>query len=372
MRLPTPAPVARSASTRAAVTLAAFAGLTVAAVAQGAPRAAELEGAVYLLAPNSQITRFEEYDRPNMEAALARLAPGLRLVVQSADNSPSRQLEQAQAAITEGARAILLAPPVANQAQSVVVAAHEAGIPVINFAYAAENADVDYYVTVPFEPIGVKVAEFVVQDLANRPKPLKLALVTGDPSFFFDREINKGWDKVLQPLIDAGEVQIVCRNDNLELSEENARVAVEGCIEQAGDGIDAVLVHNDSSANGALAALSAQGLLGKIKVYGGYDSQAGTIQHLLAGNLRNNMVPPYKAMAESAIALVVGILTDDPARESLVNGTYDNGLKAVPTVFNENVFITAENVQSELIDTGLLTKDEVCAGPAVGAPPCAD
>jgi D-xylose transport system substrate-binding protein len=358
------------ASRRMSGTLALFASVVMVAGFASAEDAKDLTGKIYLLTPNAQITRFDAYDAPAMKEAIGRYAPGLELVIQSADNDPARQLEQAQAAITEGAKAILLAPPVPNQSQSVVGVADEAGIPVIGYAYNSDNSDIDYYVTVPFKPIGVATAKYVVDDLKDAEKPIRVALIEGDPSFFFDREQVAGMNEVFEPLVAAGEVEIVCRNDNLLLSEENARIATEGCIEQAGGDLDAIVVHNDSSANGVIAALAAQDLLGKIKIYGGYDSQAGTIQHLLAGNIENDMVPPYAAMADTAIQLVVALLTASGEEKTLVNGSYDNGFKPVPTVFNENVFITRDNVKSELIDKGILTLEEVCAGPALESELC--
>ncbi len=332
--------------------------------------ASNLSGTIFFLTPNAQVTRFESYDKPGLEEALRKYAPNLQLVVLSADNDPSRQLEQAQSAVTEGAKAIILAPAVPNQSQSIVQVAHDANIPVVGYAYNSDNSDIDYYVTVPFEPIGEAVANYAVKTLGDSKKPLRLGLITGDPSLFFDREIVDGTDKVLNPLVEQGKVEIVCKSDNLQLSEENARVAADGCLQQAGDDIDAILVHNDSSANGVIASLSAQGLLGKVKVFGGYDSQAGTIQHLLAGNIENDMVPPYHAMADSAIRLIVALLEKNGGEKKMVNGTYSNGMKEVPAIFNENVFITRENVQAELIDKGILTRQEVCAGPAINTAFC--
>lgn len=332
--------------------------------------AADLTGKVYFLTPNSQVTRFDSYDTPNIQEALKKYAPGLELVTQSADNDPSRQLQQAQAAVTQSAKAIIMAPPVPDQSQSVVAAAHAANIPVIDFAYASTNSEIDYYVTVPFEPIGEQVAKFALEKMKDNPKPLRIAEITGDPSFFFDTEIRKGTDKVLDPLVQSGEVEVVCKNDNLQLSADNARLALEGCLQRAGGDIDAVLVHNDSSANGVLAALSAQNLLGKVKVFGGYDAQPGVVQHLLAGNIENTMVPPYKAMADATARLIVAKLTGDGSDKELATGTYETGIKQVPTVYNENVFITAENVGKELIDTGLLKKSDVCAGPALSSDFC--
>lgn len=332
---------------------------------------ANLSGKIYLLTPNSQITRFDAYDGPGMREALKKYAPNLELVIQSADNDPARQLEQANAAITDGAKAIILAPAVPNQSQSIVQVAHDAKIPVIGYAFNSDNSDIDYYVTVPFEPIGEDVAKYALGELAKlNKKTVRIGLITGDPSYFFDREIVSGTDKVLKPEIDAGKVEVVCKTDNLQLSEENARVATEGCIEQAGGDLDAILVHNDSSANGVIAALSAQNLLGKIKVFGGYDSQAGTIQHLLAGNIENDMVPPYEKMADTAIKLSVALLTKSGEEKSMVNGEYDNGFKKVPAIFNQNVFITRDNVKAELIDKNILSLKDVCAGPATDASLC--
>ncbi|MDX8482562.1 substrate-binding domain-containing protein [Mesorhizobium sp. VK24D] len=349
---------------------ACLAFATMAPVAQ-AQDASKLEGTIYFLTPNSQITRFEAYDKPGMEEALKQYAPNLKLVVLSADNDPSKQLEQAQAAVTQGAKAILLAPAVPNQSQAIVQVAHDASIPVVGYAYNSDNSDIDYYVTVPFEPIGEGVANFAIKSLGDSKKPLRIGLITGDPSFFFDREIVSGTEKVLKPLVDQGKVEIVCKTDNLLLSEENARVATDGCLQQAGGDVDAILVHNDSSANGTIASLSAQNLLGKVKVFGGYDSQAGTIQHLLSGGIENDMVPPYHAMADSAVRLIVALLEKTGDEKKMVNGTYKNGMKDVPAIFNENVFITRDNVKAELIDKGILTREEVCAGPAVSAAFCA-
>lgn len=350
--------------------MAAAAALGVSAVSSSAFAQSAASGKVYLLSPNAQVTRFEEYDKPGMLAAIEKYAPGLELVVLSADNDPAKQLEQAQAAITEGAKAIILAPAVPNQSQAIVQAGHDAGIPVIGYAYNSDNSDIDYYVTVPFRPIGVETAKYAVETLKDLEKPIRLGLIEGDPSFFFDREIADGMNEVLAPLVEAGEVEIICKTDNLLLSSENALVATQGCIEQAGGDVDAFLVHNDSSAMGVIAALTAQELNGKVKVFGGYDSEAGAIQQLLLGNLENDMVPPYAGMADTAIKLIVALLDGTGEEKDMVNGVYANGMKDVPTLFNANVFITRDNVQAELIDTGILTKEEICTGDAAKVALC--
>lgn len=362
----------------AAVVVAATA-ISLAACTTGTPDegagtttdAGDLIGKVFFLTPNSQITRFESYDKPAMEEALAKIAPGLELVVQSADNDPLQQLQQAQSAITQGAVAIIMAPPVPNQSQAVVEVAHAAGVPVIDYAYASTESSIDAYVTVPFRSIGTDVANLFVDEMVGKDtKPVRIAEITGDPSFFFDQEIKAGTDEVLDPLVASGDVEVVCTNDNLELSTDNARTAMEGCLSQSPD-IDAVLVHNDSSALGVVAALSAQNLLGTIPVYGGYDGESGIVQQVLAGNVRNTMVPPYSVMASKAAQLAVALaVKDTAAAEALYTGTYDTGTTEVPAIYNENVLITADNVGTDLVDTGILTKEEACGGVAATSTYC--
>jgi D-xylose transport system substrate-binding protein len=164
---------------------------------------------------------------------------------------------------------------------------------------------------------------------------------------------------------------VVCKGDSLDYATNNARRAMEQCLTKVGGNVDAVLATNDSTANGVIAALSNDGLTGKVKVFGGYDAEPSAIQHLLAGNLSTDMRPPYDKMGAAAIQILIAQLKGEKPSSDLVNGVYDNKKIQVPTAYIPNVLITADNVQETLIDPGILTREDLCSsGPAVRSDFC--
>jgi D-xylose transport system substrate-binding protein len=328
--------------------------------------AADLSGTIAFLTPSQAVVRWTQFDLPGMEEALAELAPDMDIKVYNAQDDATKQVQQAEAAITSGAKAIILTAVDPDQTAAITSKAKDAGIPIIAYAHEANNSDPDYYVTVPFEQIGEESATQLVDAMQPDQNDIRLAKIYGDPAFFFYSEQAKGHDKVLDPYIDDGAIDVVCEADSIAYDTNNARRAMEQCLTQVGDKVDAVLVTNDSTANGVIAALSNAGLLGKVKIFGGYDAEAGTIQHLLAGNISTDMRPPYEEMGNAAVEILVDELTGEEPPKSLVNGTYDNKKSDIPTAYLPNVLITADNVQQTLIDPGILTKKELCtSGPAV-------
>ncbi|MFI7067490.1 substrate-binding domain-containing protein [Kribbella sp. NPDC050124] len=333
--------------------------------------AKQLSGTIAFLAPNQTVVRWSQFDLPAMKKSLGSLAPGMDIKLYNAQDDATKQVQQAEAAITGGAKAIIMTAADPDQTAAITAKAHDAGIPIVAYAHEANNSDPDYYVTVPFEQIGAESAKALVTTMKPRQQKIRLAKIYGDPAFFFYSEQAKGHDKVLKQYVDAGDINVVCEADSIGYDTSNARRAMEQCLTRVGDKVDAVLVTNDSTANGVIAALANDGLAGKVKVFGGYDAEAGTIQQLLAGNISTDMRPPYDKMGNAAIEILVAELTGKKPDSALVNGTYNNKKKDVPTAFLPNVLITPDNIQQTLIDPGILSRKELCSGgPAVATSFC--
>jgi D-xylose transport system substrate-binding protein len=330
----------------------------------------QLKGTVAFLTPNQTVVRWSKYDQPAMEAKLKELAPDLKIQTYNAQDDSTKQVQQAEAAITKGAKAIVMAAVDPDQTAAITAKAKDAGIPVIAYAHEANNSDPDYYVTVPFEQIGEESAKELVDQLKPEQNKIRLAKIYGDPQFFFYSEQEKGHNKILDPLIKSGAIDEVCKADSAKYDADNARKAMEQCLTKVGDKVDAVLVTNDSTANGVIAALSNDGLAGKVKVFGGYDAESGTIQQLLAGNISTDMRPPYEKMGAAAMEIVVDELTGEKPSKELVNGTYDNKKKDIPTAYLPNILVTPQNIEETLVKPGILTKDDICGGPALKSDYC--
>ena len=349
-----------------------LAGCTTGPAPTTTTSAAELSGEIAFLTPSQVVVRWTAYDLPPMETTLKTLAPEMTIKVYNAQEDANRQVQQAEAAITAGSKGIILTAVDPDQTAAITAKAKQAGIPLIAYAHEANGSDPDYYVTVPFEQIGEESAQQLVKAMSPAPsKKLRLAKIYGDPKFFFYTEQAKGHDKILNPLIDSGAIEVVCKGDSIDYATNNARRAMEQCLTKVGGDLDAVLVTNDSTANGVLASLANDGLTGKVKVFGGYDAEPSAIQQLLVGNLSTDMRPPYDKMGAAAVQVLIAQLKGEKPSSDLVNGVYDNKKIQVPTAYIPNVLITADNVQETLIDPGILTREDLCSsGPAVKSDFC--
>lgn len=344
--------------TRKTTALVAMATLTA-----GLASAQELSGPIYALVPNSTTSRWAQFDIPNWTAALAAQAPGTELRVLNANGDMQTQIAQAESALASGAAGIILVAVDPPRSASILAKAEADGVPVVTYAQDPGPGPVTYHVSVPFADIGEKQAEYMVANLPEE-KPVKLALMLGDPKFAFYTEQMRGFDKYLQPFIADGRVEIVCRADAMGWLASNAQRNMEQCLTKTNNDVDGVVVMNDDQGGGVIAALAAQDLAGVVPVYGGYDATLEGIQRVLAGWQAADMSPPYKGMAEAAVTLMLSAARGEEAPEGLVNGTWDNGFTegGVPARLEPNVFISSDNIQETVIGAGLYTKEQLCSG----------
>jgi D-xylose transport system substrate-binding protein len=322
-----------------------------------------VEGTIYLLVPSSKISRYVKFEVPNMTAALAHYAPNAKLEVLNANDQVSEQVAQVDAAIANGAAGIILISVDPNQSGGMLAKADADGIPVVTFAQDVGKGPVRYHVTVPFLDIGQAQGQYMVDHLPEA-RPVRMAYMLGDPKFAFYVEQMKGVDAIVDPKVADGTVEIVCRADALLWVPANAQRNMEQCLTQTDNGVDGVFIMNDDTGSGVMAALSAQGLEGKVTIYGGYDATLEAVQRVMVGWQAATMSPPYKAMDEKAILLILSAIAGTEPPAGIVNGSWDNGFVegGVPTSYTPNIFITPDNIQETVIDAGLWSRDELCSG----------
>src|ERR1700754_4963238 len=90
-------------------------------------------GKIALLLPETKTTRYEEQDKPKFEAKLKELCADCELIYSNANQDASRQQQQAEAAITNGAKVLVLDAVDADAAKATVNRAKQSKIPVIAY-----------------------------------------------------------------------------------------------------------------------------------------------------------------------------------------------------------------------------------------------
>ena len=86
-------------------------------------------GKIALLLPESKTARYESQDRPNFERKIKELCPDCEILYSNADQDAAKQQQQAEAALTQGAKVLVLDPVDAASAGAIVQRAKQQQVP---------------------------------------------------------------------------------------------------------------------------------------------------------------------------------------------------------------------------------------------------
>ncbi|MCL4147674.1 UNVERIFIED_CONTAM: hypothetical protein GTU68_028505 [Idotea baltica] len=299
-------------------------------------------------------------------------AAGYETDLQYAEDDIPNQLAQIENMITKGANVLVIAAIDGTTLSNALENAAAAGIKVIAYdRLIRDSGNVDYYATFDNFKVGVQQATSLVDGLKARfgDGPYNVELFGGSPDdnnayFFYD-----GGMSVLQPLIDAGTVNIVSgqmgmdtvgtlrwdgavaqsRMDNL-LSAHYTDMEIHG-----------VLSPYDGLSIGILSSLKGVGYGSgdqKMPIVSGQDAEVPSVKSILAGEQYSTVFKDTRELARVTVGMVDALLGGG---EPEINDTktYDNGVKVIPSYLLEPVSVDGSNWEEILIGSGYYTMDQI-------------
>lgn len=275
---------------------------------------------------------------------------GAKVYVQSADASEQRQIAQIENLISRGVDVLVIVPYNATVLNNAIREAKKAKIKVLSYDRLILNADVDAYISFDNKAVGELQAQSIVQ---LKPKG-NYYLLGGAPTDNNAKILREGQMKVLQPLIDKGDIKVVGRQWVKDWSASEAMAIVENALTANGNKIDAVVASNDATAGGAIQALSSQKLAGKVPV-SGQDADLAAVRRVIAGTQAMTVYKPLKTIATSAATLAVQLVRNE---KPAYNAQLNNGFKQVSTVLLKPVLLTKSNVDV-LVKDGFYTQGQL-------------
>ena len=111
---------------------------------------------------------------------------------------------------------------------------------------------------------------------------------------------------------------------------------------------------NDGTAGGAIQALSAQHLAGKVPV-SGQDADLAAVKRVMAGTQTMTVYKPIRQIASEAAKLAVQLAKGE---KPAYNAQYDNGKKKVDTILLQPILLTKKNVDVVVKD-GFYTQTQL-------------
>ena len=296
---------------------------------------------VAFLMPDQASTRYEEHDKPGFVAEMKKLCAACEVLYQNADGDASRQQQQFNSVISQGAKAIVIDPVDSTAAASLVKAAQAKGIKVIAYDRPIPDAKADYYVSFNNEGIGKAIADSLVAHLKAKgvsPTDVGLLQINGSPTDAAAGLIKKG----IHSSLDASGYKILAEYDTPEWVPAKAQQWASGQISRFGKKIVGVVAANDGTGGGAIAAFKAAGV-NPVPPVSGNDATIAALQLIISGDQYNTISKPSETVAAAAAQVVVKLLSGEtPKAETTLYGT--------PSQLFVPAVVTAENLKAEIID----------------------
>ena len=306
---------------------------------------------IAFLMPDEASTRYEQHDRPGFVAKLKQLCGGCQALYQNADADASKQQQQFNSVLSQGAKAIVIDPVDSTAAASLVNQAHSRGVKVISYDRPIPSVKTDFYVSFDNEAIGKSIAQSLIADLKKRhvsPSDGGLLEVNGSPTDAAAGLIRKG---IHEGLAGSG-YKTLAEYDTPDWNPAKAQEWVAGQVSRFGGKILGVVAANDGTAGGTIAALKAGGVKPLPPVTGNDATTAG-LQLIIAGDQYNTISKPSEIVAGAAAT----------AAWDLLNGKTPQATTTLfhsPTKLFTPTVVTADNLKSVIVDKGIADAATLC------------
>jgi D-xylose transport system substrate-binding protein len=311
-----------------------------------------------LLPDTKSSVRWETADRPLLKAAFDQA--GVPVTISNAQGDKSTQQQQAEQAITNGAKVLLLVNLDSGSGAAIEANAKSQGVKVIDYDRLTLKGQADYYVSFDNVAVGKLQGQGLV-DCLNDKKVAnpKIAELNGSPTDNNATLFKQGYDSVLDPLYKSGKATKVADQSVPDWDNQKALTIFEQMLQKENNQIDGVLAANDGLGNAAISAIK-QRKLDQIPVTG-QDATAEGIQNILAGDQCMTVYKAIKAEADAASKLAIALAKGEQPPAGLVNGKSDDTARQVPSVLLKPQAITKDNIDVVIKD-GFLKKEDICSG----------
>jgi D-xylose transport system substrate-binding protein len=317
----------------------------------------EPAGKIAVLLPDSKSSaRWETADRRFFEEAFK--AAGLSeddYLINNAEGDPAAQRTQAEQAVTEGAKVILLVNLDPGSGAAIIDSAKSQGVTMIDYDRLTVGGDADYYVSGDATEAGRLQARGLIEDLEGE-SGARIAVLHGAPTDSFATDLQKGYDEVLASEgkgIDVAAEQAVPNWDS-----QKALTIYEQMLQASDEPFDGTLAANDSIANATISARKARKL--DMIPTSGLDATAEALQHILAGEQSFTVYFSIKDQATKAAELALQVARGE--EPTGITTEVDNGKGKVPTILLEPLTIRKDNIADTVIADEFASWEDVCVG----------
>jgi D-xylose transport system substrate-binding protein len=326
------------------------------------PLASRGTGSIAVILPATATARhFTQFDAPYMEESFrkAGLSPSEYSVKMPQD---SDQLSTAKAAISAGARVLILDARYSGAGASIESYAKAHGVPVIDYDWLTLGGTRQYYVGFDSLKIGVLLGQGLVSCVSawNVRHP-RVIVMKGAPTDYNSALYAQGYDAVVARQLASGWKVVSSPpgtwNPLIALSEFQQQYASH-------KNINAALIPNDENGKPIISYLQAKGIKPRTFPATGLDATPGGLQRTLAGYQCGTVYKPIYLESQAAVALAMYVRAGVTPPPGLLNWSITDPATAtrVRAVLLTPEWVTTDNMKSTVIADKFVTVSRLCAG----------
>ena len=238
---------------------------------------------------------------------------GYEVLTQEANHDVKLQNDQIDNMVSQGVKALIVVAEDGDAVVTSVDKAADAGVLVIAYDRLIKSPKIAGYISFNNVEVGRQQADGVMKalDIANwdvaANGAARVVKLGGSPTDNNAILFRKGQDEIVDPLVAEGKVEIVADQWVDNWDPANALKLMENILTSINNDVDAVVASNDGTALGALQALKAQGLAGKVPI-SGQDATADGCNSIVKGELTVTILKDIRNLAPLSVDMVDKLL----------------------------------------------------------------
>jgi ABC-type sugar transport system substrate-binding protein len=272
---------------------------------------------------NKVIPLYVQMEEGMTEAAEAA---GIDIEFSYANFDPAAQVDQIEQFVTQGVDLILVTPFDRNVLIPAYESARAAGIPILSFANRVDEEYEDLFLGNDWAVMGDLMMQAVAEHLGGEGT---VALISGPPEIDVVRQVNEGWQGVL----DANPgLEVVAELTDPDMSQ-GIGLDLANTLLASNPDVDAIVCTIDQICLGAVQAVDEQGIAHDDVFIASMDADAESVEQVRSGTgIDFTISQRGDTWGRQAIAVATDVLQGEMPEEH--------------TVPNEYVVIDAESVET--------------------------
>src|SRR5947207_1043097 len=334
------------------------AGFTLVVSACGGPSTSAPGCTIGVSWNNYQEERWAKWDEPAIKAAIS--AGGGKYISNDAKSSAETQASNVDNLTSQGAKVVIILAQDGTAIKPAVAKAIQNGVPVIAYDRLIEDPKALY---ITFD--NVLVGKLEAQAVFKAKGTGNFTIIKGNKADANADFPRSGMDQDIGDALKSGAIKIVGETYTDNWDPAKAQTNMEQILTANQNKVDAVLSENDGMAGGVIAALTAQGLAGKVPV-SGQDGDKPALNRVALGTQTVDVWKDARLLGKTAGDAAVQLCKNaDPSKVAGTAKFTTPGNNSLSSILLTPNPITTANL-NDVLTAGWITKADLCQGVPAG------